>query len=101
MGMFDSFYATPGYEHEHEWQVKAYSCNLDTWHVGDRLPDADPGFLETYQVEVIGGCAAGGPCDARWSFATVVDNVLTAVPVDRDPALPLMSYGGGLLEDGA
>jgi hypothetical protein len=99
MGMFDSFYATPGYEYEHEWQVKAYGCVLDTWHVGDRLPDDHP--TRTYQVEVIGGSSPGERGASRWSFATVVDGVLVAVPVDRDPSLPLIAYSGGLLEDGA
>lgn len=101
MGMFDSLYSSPPgcWAYEHEWQTKAYSCSLDTWHVGDELPDIDGyAHIQTYQVEVLGGNDVGGR--ARDSFATVSCGVLAAVPADRDPSLPLFNYSGHLIDDG-
>lgn len=101
MGMFDSFYATPGFVDDDEWQTKAYGCQLDTWHIGDSLPDIEAfERIQTYQVEVLGSRRQyPEPREFINSFATVSCGVLAAVPVDRDPSLPLFSYSGGLLEE--
>ena len=93
MGMFDSLYDADG----NEWQTKAYDCTLDVFSAGAKMPtlhDCPPEFQAPvppdYQVEVYGG-PGDGYTDA---YATVRTGVLVAVGVERDPALPLVDYGG-------
>jgi hypothetical protein len=95
MGMFDRIYDATG----REWQTKAFDCNLDTWVIGDTIT-AD--CAASYQVEVISsdGSSFRGDFRLTESLATVRDNVVVAVPDDRDPSLPLVAYSGGLLEIG-
>ena len=93
MGMFDSFYDDQG----REWQTKAFDRALDEWRVGDPFP-ADG--LVSFQVEVIGdaqGSTFDGTYRTRDAIVTIRNNVVTEVPADRDPALPLLGYGGGLV----
>ena len=87
MGMFDSLYDASGVE----WQTKAFACVLDRYQIGDAILD---GPSCTYQVKVLGGPV---PSRAIDSFATVRDGVLTAVPDDRIPSLPLLDCFGGWL----
>ena len=82
--MFDSMIAADGTD----WQTKAFCCMLEEWNIGDKVPG-----VGSFQVEVLGG---EGPFVR--SCATVRDGILTAVPDDRDGALPLVGYGGGLVE---
>lgn len=92
MGMFDSLFDTDG----DEWQTKAYTCELTCYRIGDTLDASElPGcYPTTYQVEVLGG-PNHGFVD---SFATVANGVLVAVPAERNWALPLLDYGGHLIE---
>lgn len=87
MGMFDSTYDADG----HEWQTKAYGCNLTRWHIGD-LIDWDHPF-DAYQVEVFGGDETHRNGQDGW--ATIRDGILVAVPAQRDEDLPLVDYCGG------
>lgn len=87
VGMFDSLYDRD----DNEWQTKAYTRSLDEFRVGDLLPDLLTGEPTDYQVDILGG---DGPC--RHSLATVRDNRLVAIDVERDPRLPLVDYGGGV-----
>lgn len=93
MGMFDSLYDADG----EEWQTKAFYCGLAVYRIGETLPrDIFPeSYPTTYQVEVLGDPE---PRQFVHSFATVRRGVLTAVPADRDPALPLLNYSGHLIE---
>lgn len=84
MGMFDSLFDTKG----NEWQTKAFGCILDRFEIGDRIVS-----VGDFQVEVCGG--EDPPFED--SFATIRAGVLAAVPVDRDPQLPLMDYHGYIL----
>ena len=88
MGTFDSFYDEEG----NEWQTKAFDCNLDDYRCGDLLPSV----IGDYQVEVFGG-PDGQEVDG---LAYVNADVLTNVPVERDPSLPLIGYLGDILERG-
>lgn len=87
MGMFDSFYDAQS----NEWQTKAFERNLEVWGIGDTIPGDG---AETYQVEVIGDHGGEFP----WSLATIRGGVLTEVPAERDPRLPLVGYSGGVIE---
>lgn len=82
MGMFDSLYDTEG----NEWQTKAFSCNLDRYEAGDKMPAS----VDDFQVEVFGGPKR----ISVDSHATVRDGILTKVPDERDESLPLMDYHG-------
>ena len=88
MGMFDSFYTADGVE----WQTKAYGCALDTWRIGDTVPSQP---ASAYQVEIFGGHRSE---KVRWSTATVRDDHLVSIDDPREPALPLVGYGGGVTE---
>lgn len=81
MGMFDSLYDP----HGNEWQTKAYHRLLDRYTIGDQMPARDDGS-KAYQVKVLGDVE---------SFATIRDDHLEQVPVDRDLTLPLVDYYGG------
>lgn len=81
MGMFDSLYDTNG----NEWQTKYFDQVLATYHIGDRVPQQ--GACTNYQIEVIGQCP-----DYTRTYATVHNEVLHGVPVDRDPTLPLLGH---------
>lgn len=90
MGMFDSLYDAEG----HEWQTKAYSRVLDQIEIGEAMSElADAPDLADYQVEVLGSDADDNFVE---SFATVRGGVLTEVPAERDPALPLAGYSSGI-----
>lgn len=86
MGMFDRMYDADG----NEWQTKAFGRTLDEWSVGDNIPTEVPDF----QVE----CMAEIDGEFVHSFATVLDCKLAELPAERQPALTLISYGGGILE---
>ena len=89
MGMFDSLYDSKG----NEWQTKAYNCMLETFRVGDPMPDDRREACVTYQVQIFGG--PEDPDEFKHSYATVRDGVLRAVDARRDKTLPLMDYHGG------
>lgn len=86
MGMFDRMYDADG----NEWQTKAFGRALDEWHIGDTIPTE----VADFQVE----CMA--EIDGKFvdSLATVLDCELVELPAERQPALALISYGGGILE---
>jgi hypothetical protein len=88
MGMFDRLYDERG----HDWQTKAFDRNLDRYSIGDPIP-CEWG-VSTFQVEVLGDPE---PHVFVYSFATVRGGVLTSVNDERDPSLPLLTYGGGLM----
>lgn len=92
MGMFDSLYDVDG----DEWQTKAFGCSLAQYNIGQIIDEHVDGDLTTYQVSVFGepGCK-GFFVD---SFATVIDQRLVVVPAERDRALPLIDYGGGIID---
>lgn len=81
--MFDSLRDADG----DEWQTKAFTCDLDTYRIGDAITSEPP---LTYQVKVLGGSP-----EFIHSYATVQNGVLASVPVPRDQHLPLLDYGGG------
>lgn len=89
MGMFDSLYEGARQSYDTEWQTKAYSCNLDTYWVGDVLPPL--GECVSYQVEILGGSRDS---KSRESLATVVDGVLVDIDNERAWSLPLFGYSG-------
>lgn len=89
MGMFDSLISEKGAE----WQTKAFDCNLDEYAIGDQISADGP---HSFQVEVIGDVDGEFP----WSLATIRDGLLESVGDRRDHRLPLLGYGGVLLEDG-
>lgn len=89
MGMYDSLYDADG----HDWQTKAYDCELERFQIGDRLPPTDYPAT-TYQVEVLGDPEPGTFIE---TFATIRDRVLESVPVERDESLPLIDYFGGMI----
>lgn len=95
MGMFDSLHDEDG----HEWQTKAFDCNLDVYKIGDRMSRSDfpASYPHTYQVEVLGGDDADPYTD---SCATVCDGILESVHDPRDESLPLINYCGHLTEEG-
>lgn len=90
MGMFDSFYDADG----HEWQTKAFDCELDVWRIGDSFT-ADCGL--SFQVYVLGstGSTLNGTYETFESLATIRDGVVAAVPDERDESLFLLDYSGG------
>jgi hypothetical protein len=88
MGMFDSVYDADG----NEWQTKAFDRVLAEWSIGDEFTTAASDF----QFKVY-----GGPAPSSDAIATVRDNVLTAVPAERDGTLPLIDYQGGVLDVGS
>lgn len=92
MGMFDCLYEGERGVYGNEWQTKAYSCNLDSYWVGDRMLELDK--LDTYQVEIMGGNGH----DFINSLATVVNGVLVSIDNERAHTLPLFSYGGHLID---
>lgn len=87
MGMFDSLYDTKN----GEWQTKAYSRALDRYDIGDKI-DAS---IESYQVEVLGEVEG----NFEYSFATVRDGILVAVPAERDYTLTRRNYSGDVVDD--
>jgi len=92
MGMFDSLYDG----NDNEWQTKAFACILDRFELGQTLPAPSDADVHTYQVEVL------GEIDGEYvnSFATVRDDVLRAVPAERDTTMPRVDYSGWLIEPG-
>jgi hypothetical protein len=88
MGMFDSVYDADG----NEWQTKAFDRVLAEWRIGDEFTTAASDF----QFKVY-----GGPGRLSDGIATVRNNILTAVPAERDETLPLIDYSGGLLDAGS
>ena len=86
MGMFDSLIDANG----HEWQTKAFARCLDEYRIGDEIPADGPA---TYQVEILGDRP-----DYIDALATIRDGVLEAIPVERDPRLPLLDYSGRVIE---
>ena len=92
MGMFDSLIADDG----GDWQTKAFECDLDTYRIGDAIPNPRPTYL-TYQVKVLGGGRGEAFID---SYATVLHGFLASVPDPRDEHLPLLDYSGGWLSAG-
>jgi len=86
MGMFDSMYD----QRRHEWQTKAFHCDLAGYRIGDEVP-----FIgtDTYQVEVLGN--PNKASEYIVSLATVRNNRLASIPDERDDALPLLDYHGG------
>ena len=101
MGMYDSLYDDRG----HEWQTKAYRCELDRYRIGDKMPrESGGGFYKSptdslpdaYQVSVVGG--APGCYEEKW--ATVLAHVLIQIPVERDPNLLAVDYHGGPAVEG-
>jgi hypothetical protein len=91
MGMFDSFYDAKG----QEWQTKAYNRQLEAFELGDTVPLVPPYDLMGYQVEVL-----GGPYESPYedAYATIRDGRVAQVPAERDGTLPLLNYGGHLIE---
>ena len=89
--MFDSLVDENG----NEWQTKAYHCGLDVYRGGDQAPDligvyygmAVKSAPADYQVEVLGG-------DFVDAYATVRRGIFISIGVERDDALPLVSYEG-------
>lgn len=90
MGMFDSLFNEQG----HEYQTKAFDCELDEYQIGDPIVCDGPA---SFQVEVLGGPEYNSIIDA---FATVTGGTLSAVGVDRDKRYPLLNYSGHLIEPG-
>lgn len=86
MGMFDRMMDPQGVE----WQTKAFLRSLDCWSIGDEVPSGFPVEFDC-QVEVVGGPRIDS---ALWSFATIRGGRLVEVPSRRDPALPVIPYGG-------
>lgn len=86
MGMFDSMYDAAG----DEWQTKAFYCDLDSYRVGDAMPDVDK---PDFQVEVLGGRGTS-PREFLDSYATIRDGILTSINDPRDETLPLRDYFG-------
>jgi hypothetical protein len=85
MGMFDSVYDSQG----NEWQTKAFDCALDRYEIGDLVGES----TMTYQFEVFGGPRSEL---AREAFATVESGRISAVPTERDTAVPLVDFHGYL-----
>lgn len=101
MGMFDSLYEGTREDYssgvawsEREWQTKAYDCNLDVYVVGDKMPTIVDAYPATYQVEILGSRGH----EFINSLATVVDGVLVNIDNERAHSLPLINYGGHLVD---
>ena len=89
--MFDSLYDADG----HEWQTKAFDCNLDEYRIGDEI-EAD--MDATFQVEVMTSRGTYPDREYTHSLATVRNGVLWRVPDERDERLPLLNYSGHVIE---
>jgi hypothetical protein len=89
MGMFDSLFDAEN----HEWQTKAFDCNLDEYAIGDRIP-ADG--AASYQVEVLSSTGVWPTREFIHAFATIEHGILIAAGVERDNRLPLLDYSGRL-----
>jgi len=86
--MFDSMYDARG----REWQTKAFGRSLHSWRIGDTIESEVPSF----QAKVLGSMEG----QSGFTLATVRDSTLVQLPAPRDPSLPLIDYGGGLLDTG-